>query len=372
MSISTKSSFAQHGRSFDMRVDGYAAYTPTDPLAPFQFERREPRSDDVVMDILYCGVCHTDLHFARNHGGVTTFPVVPGHEIIGRVTSTGEDVARFKVGDIVGVGCMVDSCGQCDACTHSLEQACHEGPTFTYGFVDARDGMRTYGGYSEKIVVSERFVLHVPAGLNPAAAAPLLCAGITTWSPLRQWKVGTGSKVGVIGLGGLGHMAIKLAKGLGADVTLLTRSADKIPDALALGADQVIISNDVDQMQAVSNKFDVIIDTIPYNHDVNPYLQTLGFEGALVMVGYFGQLEPTVTAGPLLRARKVLTGSFIGGVAETQQMLDFCGKHGIVSDIELISIQDINQAFERMLASDVKYRFVIDIASLRANRTEVG
>lgn len=355
-----------------MKVHGYAAYTATDPLAPFLFERREPRPDDVVIDILYCGVCHTDLHFTRNHGGVTAYPVVPGHEIIGRVANVGVQVTRFKAGDIVGVGCMVDSCGHCHACTHGLEQACHEGPTFTYGFVDRRDGMRTYGGYSERIVAPDKFVLHVPKGLDPAAAAPLLCAGITTWSPLRQWQVGTDSKVGVIGLGGLGHMAIKLAKALGAEVTLFTRSADKAADARALGVDHVVLSSDANQMAAVSDKFDVIIDTVPYGHDVNPYMQTLSFEGALVLVGYFGPLEPPVTAGPLLRARKVLTGSFIGSIPETQEMLDFCGQHGIVSDIELISMQDINEAYERMLASDVKYRFVIDITSLKRDDAKHG
>lgn len=355
-----------------MEVHGYAAYNFTDPLAPFRFERREPRSDDVVIDILYCGVCHTDLHFVRNHGGVTTYPVVPGHEIIGQVASVGVQVTRFKVGDIVGVGCMVDSCGHCQACTHGLEQACHEGATFTYGFVDRRDGMRTYGGYSERIVAPDRFILHVPDGLDPAAAAPLLCAGITTWSPLRQWKVGASSKVGVIGLGGLGHMAIKLAKALGSEVTLFTRSADKAADARVLGVDHVVFSGNANQMAVVSDKFDVIVDTVPYDHDVNPYIQTLSFEGALVLVGYFGPLNPPVTAGPLLRARKVLTGSFIGGIPETQEMLDFCGQHGIVSDIEIIAMQDINEAYKRMLASDVKYRFVIDMASLKRDEPDHG
>lgn len=353
-----------------MKVHAYAAYNATEPLAPFQCERREARTDDVVIDILYCGVCHTDLHFARNHGGITAYPVVPGHEIIGRVTSVGAMVTRFKTGDIVGVGCMVDSCGHCHSCSEGLEQACHEGPTFTYGFVDRHDGMPTYGGYSERIVVSDKFVLHVPKGLDPAATAPLLCAGITTWSPLRQWGVSTGSKVGVIGLGGLGHMAIKLAKALGAEVTLFTRSADKTEDARALGVDHVVLSGDAGQMAAVGNTFDVIIDTVPYVHDVNPYMQTLSFEGALVLVGYFGPLEPPLIAGPLLRARKVITGSFIGGIAETQEMLDFCGQHGIVSDIEMIDMQDINKAYERMLASDVKYRFVIDIESLKRNESE--
>lgn len=348
-----------------MKILGYAAHSATTPLAPFVFERRTPRMNDVVIDILYCGVCHTDLHFVCNHSGFTAYPVVPGHEIIGRVVSVGSQVTRFQPGNTVGVGCMVDSCGHCHSCSYGQEQACIDGPTFTYGFVDRRDGMPTYGGYSERIVVSEKFVLSIPDSLDPAGAAPLLCAGITTWSPLHQWKVGKGSKVGVIGLGGLGHMAIKLAKALGAEVTLFTRSAGKETDAFRLGADHVVLSGDAVQMSKARNTYDLIVDTVPYVHDVNPYIETLGFEGALVLVGYFGSLEPEVSAGPLLRGRKVLTGSFIGGVAETQEMLDFCGQHGITSDIELIPIQSINEAYGRMLASDVRYRFVIDIASLR-------
>ena len=355
-----------------MKVHGYAAYSATDQLTPHHFERREPRQDDVVVDILYCGICHTDLHFARNHGGVTTYPVVPGHEIIGRVAGIGAQVTRFNVGDIVGVGCMVDSCGHCQSCTHGLEQACHEGPTFTYGFVDRHDGKPTYGGYSERIVVSDKFVLRVPDGLDPAATAPLLCAGVTTWSPLRQWKVRAGGRVGIIGLGGLGHMAIKLSKALGAEVTLFTRSPDKAADARELGADHVVLSNDKAQMAAVNGKFDLIIDTVPYVHDVNPYVVALRFEGTLVLVGYMGLLEPAVNAGSLVRGRKVLTGSFIGGVTETQEMLDFCGEHGIVSDIEMIPIQDVNEAYDRMLAGDVKYRFVIDMASLKRDGADHG
>ena len=346
-----------------MKILGYAAHSATTPLAPFQFERREPRADDVVIDILYCGICHTDLHFARNHSGVTSYPVVPGHEIIGRVLSVGAQVTNFKPGDTVGVGCMVDSCGHCLSCTHGLEQSCQEGATFTYGFVDRRDGMPTYGGYSERIIVSERFVLHIPDGIDPAGAAPLLCAGITTWSPLHQWKVGPSSKVGVIGLGGLGHMAIKLAKALGAEVTLFTRSSGKESDANRLGASHIVLSSDSTQMATVSSKFDLIIDTVPYAHDVNPYMETLSFEGTLVLVGYFGPLEPTLNTQHF-RQRKVLTGSFIGGIAETQEMLHFCGQHEIISDIELIPIQSINDAYERMLKSDVKYRFVLDMSSL--------
>lgn len=349
-----------------MNASGYAASSGTSALAPFSFERRAPRPDDVVIDILFCGVCHTDLHLARNHGGFTTYPIVPGHEIIGRVRQVGDDVDRFKAGDIVGVGCMVDSCQHCQACLTGWEQDCAEGPTFTYNGTDRHDGTLTYGGYSDSIVVRERFVLSIPDGLDPAGAAPLLCAGITTWSPLHRWNVGAGSKVAVIGLGGLGHMALKLAKALGADVTLFTRSPGKEADAARLGADHVVLSGDAAQMAAVAGRFDVIIDTVPYDHDVNPYLPTLTLEGVLVLVGYMGPLGTPVNAGSVVRGRRAISGSFIGGVLETQRMLDFCGQHGIVSDVEVIAIQHINQAYERMLKSDVKYRFVIDMASLKA------
>jgi uncharacterized zinc-type alcohol dehydrogenase-like protein len=309
------------------------------------------------------------LHTARNDWASwfpTTYPVVPGHEIIGRVVSVGPDVARFKPGDQVGVGCMVDSCQHCAACEHGLEQYCEEVATFTYNHVDRHDHMPTYGGYSEKIVVSEKFVLKVPDGLDLKGAAPLLCAGITTWSPLRHWKVGKGSKVAVIGLGGLGHMALKLAKGLGADVTLFTRSPAKQRDARRLGADHVVISTDETQMAAVKGRFELIVDTVPYVHDLNPYLPSLSLNGTLVLVGFLGGLEPMLSTVPLVMGRKSVAGSVIGGIAETQELLDFCGKHGITSDIEVIEIQDINAAYERMLKSDVKYRFVIDMASLRA------
>lgn len=349
-----------------MNASGYAASSGTSALAPFSFERRAPRPDDVVIDILFCGVCHTDLHLARNHGGFTTYPIVPGHEIIGRVRQVGDDVDRFKAGDIVGVGCMVDSCQHCQACLTGWEQDCAEGPTFTYNGTDRHDGTLTYGGYSDSIVVRERFVLSIPDGLDPAGAAPLLCAGITTWSPLHRWNVGAGSKVAVIGLGGLGHMALKLAKALGADVTLFTRSPGKEADAARLGADHVVLSGDAAQMAAVAGRFDVIIDTVPYDHDVNPYLPTLTLEGVLVLVGYMGPLGTPVNAGSVVRGRRAISGSFIGGVLETQRMLDFCGQHGIVSNVEVIAIQHINQAYERMLKSDVKYRFVIDMASLKA------
>jgi uncharacterized zinc-type alcohol dehydrogenase-like protein len=351
-----------------MNVFGYAAKSAKDALAPFRFERRDQRPDDVVIEILYCGICHSDLHTARNdwaHWFPTTYPVVPGHEIIGRVVSVGKDVKRFRQGDHVGVGCMVDSCQKCRACEQGHEQYCSEVATFTYNHVDRRDKMTTYGGYSEKIVVTENFVLKVPEGLDLKGAAPLLCAGITTWSPLRHWNVGKDSRVAVIGLGGLGHMALKLAKALGADVTLFTRTPGKEKDARRLGAHTVVLSTDKDQMAAVQGRFDLIIDTVPYVHDLNHYLPSLSLNGTLVLVGYLGGLDPILSTVPLILGRRSVAGSVIGGIAETQELLDFCGKHGITSDVEVIRIQAINEAYERMLKSDVKYRFVIDMASLR-------
>lgn len=349
-----------------MNVVGYAAHSSTDALVPYHFERREPRADDVVIEILYCGVCHSDLHQARDDWGGSIYPMVPGHEIVGRVLATGPEVSRFQPGDRVAVGCMVDSCRHCAPCEEGLEQYCEEGATFTYNGVDRHDHTPTQGGYSEKIVVSDRFVLTVPDGLDLAAAAPLLCAGITTWSPLRHWEVGPGTRLAVVGLGGLGHMALKLGKALGADVTLFTRSPGKEEDALRLGAHRVVLSTDADQMAAVNGQFDVILDTVPCAHDLNPYLPTLSLDGTLVLVGYLGGLEPALGTVPLILGRKSVAGSLIGGIPETQEMLDFCGEHGITSDIEMIDIQDINGAYERMLKSDVKYRFVIDLASLRA------
>ena len=348
-----------------MTLRGYATHSPTDALAPFRFERRLPRPDDVVIEILFCGVCHSDLHTARNDWGNSIYPVVPGHDIIGRVTSVGDKVTAFKPGDHVGVGCMVDSCQQCDPCRQGLEQYCHEFPILTYNAVDRHDHLPTYGGYSEKIVVSDKFVLKIPVGLDLAGAAPLLCAGITTWSPLRHWRVGQGSKVAVVGLGGLGHMALKLAKALGAEVTLFTRSPGKEQDARRLGADRVTLSTNADQMTAVAGRFDLIIDTVPYVHDINPYMPTLNINGTLVLVGYLGPLDPFLNSVPMVMGRKSVAGSLIGGIAETQEMLDFCGVHGIVSDIEMITMQEINEAYERMLKSDVKYRFVIDMATLK-------
>ena len=346
-----------------LNVLGYAARSATTPLAPFSFERRDPRPDDVMLEVLYCGVCHSDLHNARNDWGHSSYPVVPGHEIIGRVTAVGSEVTRFKVGDAVGVGCMVDSCFGCDPCDSGEEQYCPH-CVYTYGHVDPKDGRVTYGGYSERMVVTERFVLKVPDGLDLAGAAPLLCAGITTWSPLRHWKVGEGSRVAVVGLGGLGHMALKLAKALGADVTLFTRSPGKEADARRLGADHIVLSTDAEQMAAVGDRFDLIVDTVPYVHDVNPYIPTLAVSGTLVLVGFLGPLEPALNSAPLVMRRKAVAGSLIGGIRETQEMLDFCGQHGIVSDIETIRMDEINDAYERMLRSDVKYRFVIDMATL--------
>ena len=347
-------------------VLGYAAQSAKDALAPHRFVRRDLRADDVVIEILYCGVCHSDLHQVRNDWGNSAYPMVPGHEIIGRVVSVGPKVTRFKPGDHVGVGCMVDSCRHCAACKQGLEQYCDEIPTYTYNGVDRHDRMPTFGGYSEKIVVSDKFVLKIPDGLDLKGAAPLLCAGITTWSPLRHWKVGKGSNVAVIGLGGLGHMALKLAKALGANVTLFTRSPGKEQDARRLGADNVVLSVDEGQMAAVKGQFDLIIDTVPYVHDLNPYLPSLSLNGTLVLVGFLGGLEPVLNTVPLIMGRKSVTGSVIGGIAETQELLDFCGEHSITSDVEVIEIQDINKAYERMLKSDVKYRFVIDMASLKA------
>ena len=347
------------------KVLGYAATSPKDDLTPYRFERRDPRPDDVVIEILYCGVCHSDLHTARNDWGWTTYPVVPGHEIIGRVVKVGAAVTKFKAGDAVGVGCLVDSCRHCEACDSGEEQYCNNF-VGTYGGVDRHDHTPTQGGYSERIVVSESFVLRIPDGLDLKAAAPLLCAGITTWSPLHHWKAGKGSRVAVVGLGGLGHMALKLAKALGAEVTLFTRSKGKEQDARRLGADHIVLSTIAAEMGSVQGRFDLIIDTVPYVHDVNPYIPTLATNGTLVLVGYLGGLEPILNTVPMVLRRKSVAGSLIGGIAETQEMLDFCGQHGITSDVEVIKMQDINKAYERMLKSDVKYRFVIDMASLKA------
>lgn len=343
----------------------FGTASPEAALQEMQIERRTVTPKDIEIEILYCGVCHSDLHTARNDWGGTIYPAVPGHEIVGKVTNVGPEVTKLKVGDLAAVGCLVGSCGTCDSCRQDLEQYCLNGFVGTYNGKDKHSGTQTFGGYSERIVVNEHFVLKVPANLDLAATAPLLCAGITTWSPLRHWKVGKGSKVAVVGLGGLGHMAIKLAKGLGAEVTLFSRTPGKEKDAIQLGADAVVISTEADQMSKVKGKFDLIIDTVPYVHDVNPYVATLNISGTLVLVGYLGGLEPILNTVPMILGRKAVAGSLIGGIAETQEMLDFCGEHNIVSDIEIIKMQDINEAYERMLKSDVRYRFVIDMASLK-------
>ena len=348
-----------------IQVKAFGTGAPTDDLKPIDIQRREPTENDVEIEIMFCGVCHSDLHTARNDWGGTVYPAVPGHEIVGKVTSVGANVSKIKVGDIAGVGCLVDSCKKCDSCEKDLEQYCKNGSTGTYNGSDKHLGGRTYGGYSEKIVVDQHFVLKVPAHLDLAAVAPLLCAGITTWSPLKHWKVDANSKVAVVGLGGLGHMALKLAKGLGAHVSLFSRSAGKEADAKKLGADEVIISTNDAAMGEVNGKFDLIIDTVPYAHDLNPYVSTLNVNGTLVLVGYLGPLEPILNSVPLILGRKAVAGSLIGGIAETQEMLDFCGEHNIVSEIELIKMQEINEAYERMLKSDVRYRFVIDMKSLK-------
>lgn len=348
-----------------LTVKAYGAESTTADLKEMNIERRAATPKDVEIEILYCGVCHSDLHTARNDWGGSLYPVVPGHEIVGRVTQVGSEVSKFKVGDLAAVGCMVDSCGHCDSCKQDLEQYCLNGFTGTYNGQDKHLGGHTFGGYSQKVVVDEHFVLSVPENLDLAAVAPLLCAGITTWSPLRHWNVSPDSKVAVVGLGGLGHMAIKLAKGLGAEVTLFSRTPGKTEDAKQLGADHVIISTDDSQMETVKGKFDLIIDTVPYEHDINPYMQTISLNGTLVLVGFVGEFQnDEVSTRPMIFQRRSVAGSLIGGIAETQELLDFCGKHNIVSEIELIKMQDINHAYERMLKSDVKYRFVIDMQSL--------
>ncbi len=346
-------------------VKAYGTEAADAAIEPLDINRREVTLKDVEIDILYCGVCHSDLHFARNDWGFSVYPVVPGHEIVGKVIKVGEGVTKFKAGDVVAVGCLVDSCRSCNNCKNDLEQYCPQW-VGTYGGHDKYLNTPTFGGYSESIVVDEHFVLKVPKNLDLAGVAPVLCAGITTWSPLRHWNVGKGSKVAVVGLGGLGHMAIKLADALGADVTLFSRSPNKTQDALELGADRVVISTDEEQMTGVQNHFDVIIDTVPYAHDINPYIGTLNTDGTLVLVGYLGPLDPMLNSVPMIMGRKTVAGSLIGGIAETQELLDFCGKHNITSDVEIIKIQDINQAYERMIKSDVHYRFVIDMESLKS------
>jgi uncharacterized zinc-type alcohol dehydrogenase-like protein len=345
----------------------YSAASATSRLASTTIVRRDPTETDVQIEILFCGVCHSDLHQARNEwSGVmpTVYPCVPGHEIVGRVTKVGTAVSKYKLGDLVGVGCLVDSDGTCPACKKGLEQFCHNA-TFTYNAPDKHLGGVTYGGYSDSIVVDQRSVLRVPANLNLVGAAPLLCAGITTYSPMRHWGVTKGKKVGVVGLGGLGHMGVKFAHALGAHTVVFTTSTSKIDDALRLGADEVVLSRDANQMQKHAGSFDFILDAVAADHDINAYLNLLGVDGNITLVGAPEKPLP-VSAFSLIMGRRSLSGSPIGGIAETQEMLDFCGQHNITADVEIIPIQKINEAYERMVKSDVKYRFSIDMASLKS------
>ena len=343
---------------------GYAVHSPEDQFQPFSFERRDPAANDVAIAILYCGICHSDLHTARSEWGGTRYPCVPGHEIVGEVTAIGAAVTRFKAGDVVGVGCMVDSCLSCAACRDGLEQYCERGFTGTYNGPTQDGGDNTYGGYSDRIVVREEFVLHVRHERDQlAAVAPLLCAGITTWSPLRHWKVGPGHKVGIVGIGGLGHMGIKLARALGAQVVAFTTSPSKRQDALALGAHEVVVSKEREEMAGHAGTFDFILNTVAAPHRLDSFLVLLKRDGAMVLVGVPAEPHPSPSVGNLIMKRRSLAGSLIGGIAETQEMLDFCAERRIVSDIEMTRFDGIDAAYDRMARSDVKYRFVIDVAA---------
>ena len=347
-----------------MTTAAYAAQTAKSPLAPFRIERREARADDVVIDILYCGVCHSDIHQARDEWGGSIFPMVPGHEIVGRVAAVGSAVTAWKIGDAVGVGCFVDSCRQCAPCRSGEEQYCQKGMVATYNGREY-EGPPTYGGYSTRITVDQAYVLRIPDGLPLDRAAPLLCAGITTYSPLRQFGVRAGQRVAVVGLGGLGHMAVKLARAMGAEVTVLSSSPEKRADAIALGAHEFFATREKETFKRLANRFDLILDCVSAAHDYNAYLALLGLDGRMVLLGV--PVDPTpVHAFSLIRNRRQLVGSLIGGIRETQEMLDFCAAHGVASDIETIPIQQINEAYERMLRGDVRYRFVIDCASFAA------
>jgi len=349
---------------------GYAAHSPTTPLASFDFERREPGPSDVRIEILYCGVCHSDLHMARNEwaGFPTVYPVVPGHEIVGRVTEVGSDVGGFRVGDLAAVGCLVDTCRRCPNCAEGLEQYCDVELTLTYNSPDKHTGKMTYGGYSNQIVVDEHFVLRVSDRLDLAGTAPLLCAGITTYSPLRHWEVGPGKKVGIVGLGGLGHMGVKFSHAFGAETVLFTTSPGKTADARRLGADAVVISKNPDEMAKHAGSFDFILDTVAASHNLDAYINLLKRDGTLCLVGAPDHPHPSPEVMGLIFRRRRIAGSAIGSIRETQEMLDFCAQHGIVSDIEIIPIQKINEAYERLVRSDVRYRFVIDMASLNGSR----
>ena len=346
-----------------MTVKAFAATASDSPLTPLNIERRETRDNDVKIDITYCGVCHSDIHTAHNDWGNAVYPLVPGHEIVGEVVEVGSSVSNFKVGDLVGVGCLVDSCLTCDACKDGDEQHCHSRATWTYGSKDKVSGGHTHGGYSQSITVRKEFVLHIPKNLDVKAVPPLLCAGITTYSPLKHFEIGKGHKVGVIGLGGLGHLGVKFAKALGAEVTVLTRSPGKEADARELGAD-TLITTDKEALKAARGRFDFLLNTVPVPHSLDMYLGLLGRNGTMAIVG---AIEPFkgLHSGSLIGGRKRLVGSAIGGIAETQEMLEFASKHGIVSDIEMIDMDGINEAWERVMASDVRYRFVIDMNSLK-------
>ena len=348
-----------------LHTRAYAAQSSDSPLKPFKIDRRSPGSTDVALDILYCGVCHSDLHTARGEWGGTIYPCVPGHEIVGRVTAVGNKVSRFKVGEVVGVGCMVDSCQHCKPCADGLEQYCENGFTGTYNGPEQNGGGNTYGGYSNQLVVRESFVLHIAHDEKQlAAVAPLLCAGITTYSPLKQWGIGPGHKVGIVGLGGLGHMGVKIAAAMGAEVVLFTTSENKREDALRLGASKVVVSKNADEMAAHVDSFDFILNTVAASHDLDAFLVLLKLDGTMTLVGAPSTPHPSPGVFNLIMKRRRLAGSLIGGIRETQEMLDFCAKNNIVSDIEMIRMDEIEVAYERMLKGDVKYRFVIDMASL--------
>ncbi|MFJ5860473.1 NAD(P)-dependent alcohol dehydrogenase [Pseudarthrobacter sp. NPDC092439] len=349
----------------------YGAVSGDSGLVPLTVARRAPKADDVEIAIEYCGLCHSDVHATRGEWGGDTYPLVPGHEIVGTVSRVGSAVTDFAVGDRVGVGCIVDSCRKCDSCLDGLEQYCEKGMTGTYGSKDRRNGDAiTQGGYSQSIVVDRGYVLRVPESLDPAAAAPLLCAGVTTYSPLRHFDVEEGDVVGVVGLGGLGHMAVKLAKAMGARVVVFTTSESKVAAALELGADQVVLSRDEDAMAAANRSIDLIIDTVAAPHDLNPFFRTLRVDGALFQLGLPSEAMPPVNPGALIRRRIAYAGSLIGGIAETQEMLDFCAEHRVVSDIEMVTAEQLNEAYDRMVAGDVKYRFVLDTSTLQAPARE--
>lgn len=349
-------------------AQSYAAFDPTSPLKSWDFQRRDVGDDDVQIDILFCGVCHSDLHYAKSEWMPVTYPQVVGHEIVGKVVRTGRNVTKYKVSDLVGVGCIVDSCRHCDNCRADLENYCTEGMQGTYMGVEKQTGKQTQGGYSSVIVVDQNYVLRIPEGMDPAKAAPLLCAGITLYSPLRHWGANPGKTVGIVGLGGLGHMGVKLGHALGAKVVLFTTSPDKVADGKKLGADDVVISKNENEMARYPGKLDLIVNTVAAAHDLNPFINLLKRDGTMVLVGAPATPHPSPQIFNLLMQRRSIAGSGIGGIKETQEMLDFCAKHNVLPEIEMTSIQDINQAWNRVLKSDVKYRFVIDMATLKAEK----